>query len=371
MSFSDALMDLEVLERSARAFVFQFAAEVGGCCPVTRFKEIEREIEETGTYTHTFAELEFGAKLAWRNSNKCIGRLFWNSLTVFDHRSITHPDDIFQKTQEYLRFATNGGKIRSSICIFPPKHPSQEQHYRFWNPKLIRYAGYETEHGIIGDPEEVEFTRECQKLGWSGKGSSFDILPVVIQTPDGSLHLYEHCPDDTLEVRFEHPKFAWFADLGLRWYAVPIISNMILEIGGIHYTAAPFNGWFMGTEIGSRNLGDVNRYNLLPLIAEKMGLDTRDKSLLWKDRALIELNTAVLFSYKKAGVTMVDHHTASHQFMRFAEHEKSAGRAVTGDWSWLVPPVSGSACEVFHHKWKDEHRSPNFLYSKVGWKKGD
>ena len=34
----------------------------------------------------------------------------------------------------------------------------------------------------------------------------------------------------------------WFADLGLRWHAVPAIDNMCLEIGGICYPAAPFNG---------------------------------------------------------------------------------------------------------------------------------
>jgi len=192
-------------------------------------------------------------------------------------------------------------------------------------------------------------------------------LPVVIQTPDGSLHLYEHEPEDVLEVALVHPEFQWFSELELRWYAVPIISNMTLEIGGIHYTAAPFNGWFMGTEIGSRNLGDVYRYNLLPLIAEKMQLNIRDKTMLWKDRALIELNTAVLYSYKKAGVTIADHHTSSHQFMRFTEQEKAAGRAVTGDWSWLVPPVSGSACEVFHHAWQDKHKRPNFLYNTAPW----
>lgn len=37
---------------------------------------------------------------------------------------------------------------------------------------------------------------------------------------------------------------------------------MMLDVGGLEFTAAPFNGWFMNTEIG-RNLGDVDRYNKL------------------------------------------------------------------------------------------------------------
>jgi nitric-oxide synthase len=43
----------------------------------------------------------------------------------------------------------------------------------------------------------------------------------------------------------------------------------------------------MGTEIGSRNLGDEARYNLLPVVAGRMGLDLTTPASLWKDRALI------------------------------------------------------------------------------------
>ena len=52
---------------------------------------------------------------------------------------------------------------------------------------------------------------------------------------------------------------------------MPAITNMRLEIGGIDYPAAPFNGWYMGTEIGARNLADADRYDLLPVIAARHG----------------------------------------------------------------------------------------------------
>ena len=55
---------------------------------------------------------------------------------------------------------------------------------------------------------------------------------------------------------------------------MPALANMCLEIGGVCYPAAPFNGWYMGTEIGARNLADPGRYNQLPEIAARMGLDT-------------------------------------------------------------------------------------------------
>ena len=54
-----------------------------------RITEIGKEINRTGTYTHTYEELNYGAKMAWRNSNRCVGRLFWESLNVVDARDIS------------------------------------------------------------------------------------------------------------------------------------------------------------------------------------------------------------------------------------------------------------------------------------------
>ena len=180
--------------------------------------------------------------------------------------------------------------------------------------------------------------------------------------PGHDVAWFEWEQGDAMEVLLRHPDLKWFTELALRWYAVPIVSNMTLGIGGLEYTAAPFNGWFMGTEVGARNLSDMNRYNVLPEIAERMHLDTGDQVALWRDRALVELNTAVLQSFSEAGVRMVDHHTASAQFMKFCRDEDRSGRSVTGDWAWLVPPMSGSATEVFHQDWDNEIRSPGFYY---------
>jgi nitric-oxide synthase len=136
--------------------------------------------------------------------------------------------------------------------------------------------------------------------------------------------------------------------LGLRWHALPAISDMSLEMGGLSYTAAPFSGWYMSTEIAARNFGDVDRYNLLPEVAARMGLDTRSTRTLWKDRALIELCVAVAESFRAAGVRIVDHHQASRQFVRHVEREREAGRGTPTDWSWIVPPVSSSTTAAFH-----------------------
>jgi nitric-oxide synthase len=118
----------------------------------------------------------------------------------------------------------------------------------------------------------------------------------------------------------------------------------------------------MGTEIGSRNLGDTNRYNLLPVIAEKLGLDTTDHRSFWKDRAMLELNRAVLFSFDKAGVTISNHHDAAEQFVHFEETENKKGREIRADWTWIIPPMSGSATPVFHRNYNNEVITPNFFY---------
>ena len=106
------------------------------------------------------------------------------------------------------------------------------------------------------------------------------------------------------------------------------------------------------------------------MIADGMGLNCTDRSKLWKDRALIEVNTAVLHSYREAGVTMVDHHTASEQFMQFFRKEEAAGRSVAGDWSWLVPPLSGSTMEVFHHYYESPKEGPAFVAQSNAWDDG-
>ncbi len=329
----------------------------------SRLQDIQEEINETNTYVHTFEELEHGAKVAWRNSNRCIGRLFWNSLHVFDERDATEADEIFAALERHIRFAGNDGKIRPTITIFRPSTNGKKD-VRIWNHQLLRYAGYTTDDSIIGDSSSMTFTKMCEELGWKGEKTSFDLLPWVIGTDEQPLAWREAPKQLALEVTLSHPEFSWFQDLGLKWYGVPIISDMRLEIGGIHYTAAPFNGWYMETEIGARNLADENRYNLLPKIASCMNLDTSKQWTLWKDKALVELNIAVLFSFKEAGVSIVDHHTAAGQFRKFEQNEMKENRELTGDWSWLIPPVSPATTHVFHKEYDNTWQATNYYYQE-------
>ncbi len=116
----------------------------------------------------------------------------------------------------------------------------------------------------------------------------------------------------------------------------------------------------MGTEIGARSFGDADRYDVVPEVAKRMGLDTSSEGTLWRDRALIELNRAVLHSFDRAGVKISDHHTESERFLSHLRNEERAGRQVPADWSWIVPPISGSATPVFHRYYHEADLRPAF-----------
>ena len=349
------------LVASAERFVVLFHQETAAGPAGRRLRQVRREIEATGTYRHTAAELTFGARVAWRNSSRCIGRLYWRSLRVRDRREVTTAAGVAAESIAHLRAATNGGRIRPTITVFAPDTAARPGP-RIISPQLVRYAGYGTGDAIIGDPASTEITRLATALGWPGRPSPglFDVLPLLVQEAGAGPTWHELPADAVLQVPLGHPQLTWFAGLGLRWYAVPVVSDMSLEIGGIHYAAAPFNGWYMCTEIGSRNLSDAGRYNLLPVIAGKMGLSTASDRTLWKDRAMTELNFAVLHSFAAAGVTISDHHAESARFLQHLEREARHGRACPADWTWIVPPAASSATPVFHRYYQDFDQEPNF-----------
>jgi nitric-oxide synthase, bacterial len=353
----------------AESFVAQFHTEnrLEGSLP-ERLEQVRREILTDGTYRHTSAELIFAAQVAWRNSARCIGRLYWRSLRLRDRRHVVTAEQIATESVTHLREATNGGRIRPLITVFAPDAPGRPGP-RILSSQLVRYAGYEStavgaeaRSRVTGDPANVGLTRLALELGWPAPAERgrFDVLPLLIQAAGSAPTWHELPADAVLEVPLRHPDHGGFEELGLRWYAVPVISDMRLEAGGIHYPAAPFNGWYMGTEIGSRDLGDVARYNELPRVAARLGLPTEDDRTLWKDRAMTELNVAVLHSFSSAGVTITDHHTESARFLKHLELEERQGRACPADWTWIVPPASSSATPVFHRYYENFDQTPNF-----------
>jgi nitric-oxide synthase len=361
------LRRLTAAERLAEAedFIRQFHAETGhdeAACE-RRLAEVRRSLSTTGHYDHTADELAFGARVAWRNHARCIGRLFWKSLVVHDRREVEDPAEIAACCAEHLAGARAGGGIRSTITIFAPARAGRMPAH-IESRQLVQYAGYLAEDGsVAGDPANIEATNEALALGWeppSPRGR-FDVLPLQIRDAEGRRHLFEYPEGVVEEIAISHPHAPAVAALGLRWYSVPAVSSMVLSIGGIDYPCAPFNGFYMASEIASRNFADATRYDMLAAAAEALGIAA--EGALWRDRVLTELNEAVLHSFRAAGATILDHHAASAQFMEFFQKERLAGREPSADWSWIVPPQSAAACPVYHLPMQDRHLVPNYYAS--------
>ena len=363
---SPNLLPIKDMQAEAKAFLEQCYGEQHLQEVLNhRHPDVEEQLQRDGRYSHTYDELAYGARLAWRNSTRCLGRHLWQELDVRDRRDLESEEEMFAAIKEHIEAATNGGQLRSTITVFKPDGR------RIWNPQFFRYAGYRQPDGsVLGDPMQLGLTDALLAMGWDpGARTRFDLLPIVIQLPGRQPRWFPLPPELILEVPIRHPHHDWFADLDLRWYALPAVSNMAFDCGGIQYTAAPFNGFYMGTEIGASNFGDLDRYNQLPLIAQGLGLDTSSERTLWRDRAVVELNVAVLHSYEQAGVRMADHHTLTQSFMEFTASEHRCGRSVQVDERYVVPPISASLTLTYHAAFDgNQMLKPNFFFQPDPWR---
>lgn len=163
------------------------------------------------------------------------------------------------------------------------------------------------------------------KLGWipPNPRSAFDSLPLILQANNQSpIYVRDVPKEHCLFVPITHPQYQdVFKKYGIKWNALPALSNQVLEIGGLEYTGCPFNGWFMSTEIAARNLTDPYRYNYKKLIAEDLGLNTYTNLSLWQEKVQTILNEAVLYSFAQKKVSIVDQYTASESFMQHLKRE--------------------------------------------------
>uniref|UniRef100_A0A8C1REB2 Nitric oxide synthase n=1 Tax=Cyprinus carpio TaxID=7962 RepID=A0A8C1REB2_CYPCA len=359
----DEVRGKEELLTLATDFIDQYYTSIKRCGSKAhddRLEEVKKEIETSGTYQLKDTELIYGAKHAWRNAARCVGRIQWSKLQVFDARDCTTAHGMFNYICNHIKYATNKGNLRSAITIFPQRTDGKHD-FRVWNSQLIRYAGYKQPDGsILGDPASVELTEICIQQGWKAPKSRFDVLPLLLQANGNDPELFE-IPEEP-NILFE-----WFKELNLKWYGLPAVSSMLLEIGGLEFTACPFSGWYMGTEIGVRDFCDSSRYNILEEVATMMGLDTRKTSSLWKDQALVEINIAVLYSFQMSKVTIVDHHSATESFMKHMENEYRVRGGCPGDWVWIVPPMSSSITPVFHQEMLNYRLTPSFEYQPDPW----
>lgn len=99
----------------ARPLLEQYYGSIGSLNSVNhleRVRQVEAEVTATGTYKLTVEEMLYGAKLAWRNAARCIGRIQWTKLTLFDAQHCTTARQMFEAICEHIKFAINGGNLR-------------------------------------------------------------------------------------------------------------------------------------------------------------------------------------------------------------------------------------------------------------------
>jgi len=359
----------ERLLSEAREFFEQLAKEEdwGNARLEARLKQVEVEVGLCGTYRHTSAELQAGARLAWRNAPKCIGRIAWDTLLVRDRRHSNTAHDIFEECKEHLSIATGGGAVRSVMTVFAPRKPNQQWGTRFWNSQFCRYAGYRQQDGsVLGDPANVEFTEMVMnRFGWMPpkKRTRFDPLPQIVQLPGEEPVMCEFPRDLFCEIPLSHPKYSKFSSLGLKWTSIPAINNFNMRIGGVDYPCCPFNGWFVDLEI-SRNL--VERYGIGPEVAKICGFDTSNDSTGWRSMVLQAVSCAVTHSFQKKKFSIVDHYTVSTQFLTHVDREKQCGREVPAQWSW-IGGFAGVHCPVWHYEMRDFYLRPQYHYMSSRW----
>jgi nitric-oxide synthase len=298
---------------SARAedFIRMFHDAHPAAGPVgARLAEVRTRLAETGSYRHTPAELAYGARVALRDSGWCASGVPWRRLKVRDLRGLRNAAAVAAECFGHLRVAAAGPEITPLITVFAPDAP-RAPGPRIWNDQLIRYAGHRAAEQVLGDRRYTGFTTAVTDLGWQPppRPGRFDPLPLVVETAHEGPRVFELPPDARVEVPLHHPELEWFADLALRWPAVPVIANLELRIGGLCYPAAPFNTWHIGTEIGTLGLADESGYGIAAEVAARLGLDTSSERTLWRDRVVVEVNRAVLHSFDTAGVPITDHHT--------------------------------------------------------------
>uniref|UniRef100_A0A8C0GNB9 nitric-oxide synthase (NADPH) n=1 Tax=Chelonoidis abingdonii TaxID=106734 RepID=A0A8C0GNB9_CHEAB len=234
----------------------------------------------------------------------------------------------------HLQYATNRGNLRSAITIFPQRMPGRGD-FRIWNSQLIRYAGYRQPDGsVLGDPANVDIT-EHPLMSPSPRSQPPALLQPRSQPP--ALPPLQHRPPS---LPTSHPTLSSQWCGGRAGGDGPCVAG-----GGVGA------GWGLGVTVP-----------VWQEVALHMGLDTGKTSSLWKDKAAVEINIAVLHSFQVAKVTIVDHHVATESFIKHMDNELQMRGGCPADWVWIVPPISGSLTPVFHQEMVNYLLSPCFRY---------
>ncbi|KAL8942509.1 MAG: hypothetical protein Q9216_001610 [Gyalolechia sp. 2 TL-2023] len=228
-----------------------------------------------GTWYQHPKELEYGLRASWRNARRCIMRSEYEHLALCDLRRVQSSREMARTVAKGMQKAFNRGHILPTVFVFPPRLPGKRGPM-IWNSQIMAFAGYRQDDGsILGDPANVDLTERIIEFGWMPPiiKSRWDFLPLVTMAEGDAPYMMELPAELRRTVQITHPRHEQeFRQLGLEWVVAPALSRLGFDIGGNQYTASPFMGWFMDSEIGVRNLADTFRYNALPDVVNALGL---------------------------------------------------------------------------------------------------
>ncbi|GHP15261.1 nitric oxide synthase-like protein [Collybia sordida] len=358
---------VDVVEQEAEDFLRELYQNNFFSCEVDfqeRLKSVQLEVRNSsvtgvicetqeigivgGAWSQTQRELEFGIRRAWRNARKWIMRSHCEDLKLCDLRSVKRSNEMAMELVKGLTQAYNSGNIVPTVFVFPPR-TANNRGAMIWNDQILSFAGYQAEDGtIIGDPKNIQLTKDIIELGWvpPQPKSRWDVLPVVVMAEDDEPVFVELPTNLRKLVEISHPRYKdAFQKLDLKWVAFPALSNLGFDIGGVQYTATPFIGWFMDTEIGIRDLANPLRYNVLPDLITTLYLNDKTSEytnspknlatyelLAMLSRAQIELNYAIYYSFLREGITMSNSLSASKKWAQYDhEFEKENGFSLSSN----------------------------------------
>lgn len=131
-----------------------------------RMAQVRKAIQETGTYVHTFDELEHGARVAWRNAPKCSNRKYWQQLKLLDCRDVKSNKDIYGSCMKHLTKAVACGSAEAYVTVFRPSTPGTSDGPVIWNEQLLSYAAYNQHGEIVGDPKKSTIHANARGKVW-------------------------------------------------------------------------------------------------------------------------------------------------------------------------------------------------------------
>ncbi len=282
-----------------------------------RWDEVQPQLLTESGYQPTPEELAYGVRIAWRQSRNAFERPFWPDVAVRDVRHLHHPDDVAHAVFTHLELAYNGGAVRPLVTLFQADRANRPGP-RLWNPALPLFSSQR-------HPQQAAFVAAITKLGWHSSGDLYEVLPLVVECAGFAPQIYPVPPEKALAVALVHPEHLWFKTLNLRWNTLMAVADQPLWLAGQGDRSPLVSGVQLSRAVVAW-LQEAEGESLLLRIAGYLRLDTQRDASLWRLKAMTTLEEAVLWSFERAGVTVVETYSAARRFAAFVAAETAANR---------------------------------------------